>query len=234
MRGGAETPPIVVAIDGPSGVGKSTVARQVARALGLSYLDTGAMYRALGLKALRTGVAADDSAGVAALVESSQLELSPAGDGGVVVSLDGESVEPHIRSQEVAEMASRLAAQRVVRQRMVELQRSFGETYGAVLEGRDIGTVVFPSTPYKFFLDARPDVRVKRRVDQLHHGPRSASMAAQVAAEIELRDRRDRERADSPLVCDDSYERVDTSDLAPDEVVRRLVASVRARSESAG
>ena len=218
--------PIVVAIDGPSGVGKSTVARQVARALGLSYLDTGAMYRALGLKALRTGARPEVAADVAALVETSRLELIPAGDGSVLVTLDGEPVEPYIRSQQVAEMASRLAAQPLVRQRLVELQRGFGGRYGAVLEGRDIGTVVFPATPYKFFLDARADVRVSRRAGQLHGDDRRT---AQVAAEIEQRDRRDREREASPLLCDDSYELVDTSDLTPEEVVGRLVSSVRSR-----
>jgi CMP/dCMP kinase len=230
VSGGGRAPgSIVVAIDGPSGVGKSTVARQVARALGLSYLDTGAMYRALGLQALRAGVPAEDPAGVASLVDRSRLELAPAGDGAVAITLDGEPVEPFIRTQEVAEMASRLAAQTVVRQRLVELQRAFGARYGAVLEGRDIGTVVFPATPYKFFLDARPEVRVRRRVDQLQ-GSGGAATAAVVAAEIEQRDRRDRERADSPLVCDATYERVDTSDLTSDEVAARLISSVRERA----
>jgi cytidylate kinase len=194
-------------------------------------LDTGAMYRAFGWKALRSGVEPADGDAVRTLVGGSRLELRPAGDGSVALSLDGEPVEPHIRSQEVAEMASRLAALPVVRQRLVELQRAFGERYGAVLEGRDIGTVVFPRTPYKFFLDARPEVRVGRRVGQLHGGGETpAEVAARVAAEIEQRDRRDRERADSPLACDDSYELVDTSDATPDEVVKRLVESVRRRA----
>jgi cytidylate kinase len=226
---GPPAAPVVVAIDGPSGVGKSTVARRVARELGLTYLDTGAMYRALGWKALRTGVRADDEAAVQRLVAESHLQLLPASDGRADLRLDGEEVEPHIRSQDVAEMASRLAALAVVRHRMVELQRAFGERYGAVLEGRDIGTVVFPHTRHKFFLDARPEVRVGRRVGQLHGVPAAPDdpAVARVAAEIEQRDRRDRERAESPLVCDSSYEPVDTSDLTPDEVVARLVEAVR-------
>ena len=145
----------MVAIDGPAGVGKSTVARGLARALGLPYLDTGAMYRAIALEGAarrrRPPTTAPRSAALAAGVG---LELRPRDDGGVDVRLDGEPVEPHIRAPEVGEMASRLAAQPAVRARLVELQRAFGGAHGAVMEGRDIGTVVFPDTPFKFFLDA--------------------------------------------------------------------------------
>jgi len=220
--------PLVVAIDGPAGVGKSTVARGLARELGLPYLDTGAMYRALGWKALREGVPPDDHDAVAALAAAADLELQPRADGGVDVRLDAAPVEPHIRAPEVGEMASRLAAQPAVRARLVELQRAFGGAYGAVMEGRDIGTVVFPHTPFKFFLDARPPVRVRRRLDQLRAAGREAS-DAEVEEELHSRDRRDRERAHSPLAWDPSYERVDTSAMTLDEVVARLAAAVAAR-----
>ena len=220
--------PLVVAIDGPAGVGKSTVARGLARELGLPYLDTGAMYRALGWKALREGVPPDDHDAVAALAAAADLELQPRADGGVDVRLDGAPVEPHIRAPEVGEMASRLAAQPAVRARLVELQRAFGGAYGAVMEGRDIGTVVFPHTPFKFFLDARPPVRVRRRLDQLRAAGREAS-DAEVEEELHSRDRRDRERAHSPLAWDPSYERVDTSAMTLDEVVAHLVAAIAAR-----
>jgi len=220
--------PLVVAIDGPAGVGKSTVARGLARELKLPYLDTGAMYRALGWKALRDGVPADDHDAVAALATETDLDLRVRADGGVDLRLDGEPVEPHIRAPEVGEMASRLAAQPAVRARLVELQRAFGGIYGAVMEGRDIGTVVFPDTPFKFFLDARPPVRVRRRIDQLRAAGREAS-DAEVEEELHSRDRRDRERAHSPLAWDPSYERVDTSAMTLDEVVAHLCAAIAGR-----
>ena len=218
--------PAVVAIDGPAGVGKSAVARQVARELGLAYLDTGAMYRALGWKALRDGVDPHDAEAVAALAAAARFGLDPQPDGSVAILLDGEPVEPHIRELGVSEMASRLAARPAVRRRLVELQRELGRTHGAVMEGRDIGTVVFPDTPHKFFLDARPEVRVARRRDQLHAAGREVS-PREVEEELLARDRRDREREHSPLSWDESYRHVDTSDLSVDEVVRQLVAAVR-------
>jgi cytidylate kinase len=224
--------PLVVAIDGPAGVGKSAVARGLARELGLPYLDTGAMYRAIGWKALRDGVAAADHEAVAALAAGADLELRPRADGGVDLRLDGAPVEPHVRAPEVGEMASRLAAQPAVRARLVELQRAFGGAHGAVMEGRDIGTVVFPRTPFKFFLDAAPPVRVRRRLDQLHAAGRHMS-DAEVEEELHGRDRRDRERAHSPLSWDPSYERVDTSEMTLDEVVAHLVAAVAARRNAA-
>lgn len=220
--------PFVVAIDGPAGVGKSTVARDLARKLRLPYVDTGAMYRALGWKALRDGVSADDHDAVARLAMAADLDLRPSEDGGVEVRLEGAPVEPHIRAPEVGEMASRLAAQPAVRARLVELQRAFGRRYGAVMEGRDIGSVVFPDTPWKFFLDARPEVRIERRLAQLHAAGRDASPDS-VRAELAARDRRDRERAHSPLAWDPSYERVDTSEMTLEEVVTRLAAAVAER-----
>jgi cytidylate kinase len=220
-------------MDGPAGVGKSAVARGLARELGLPYVDTGAMYRALGWKALRDGVHADDHDAVAALAAGARLELLVRGDGGVDLRLDGEPVEPHLRAPEVGDMASRLAAQPAVRARLVELQRAFGDANGAVMEGRDIGTVVFPDTPFKFFLDAAPPVRVRRRIDQLRAAGREAS-DAEVEDELRRRDRRDRERAHSPLAWDPSYERVDTSVMTLDEVVAHLAAAVAARVAAQG
>ncbi len=226
---GAGGGPIVVAIDGPAGVGKSDVARAVARHLGLSYLDTGAMYRAIGWLALRGGVDLADEGRVAEVSRAAAIELLPRPDGLVEVRLDGEPVEAHIRSLRVSEAASRVAAQAAVRERLVELQRDFGRRHGAVMEGRDIGSVVFPDTPFKFFLDARPDVRIARRLDQLHAAGRDATEDA-VRAELDARDRRDRERAHSPLAWDPSYERVDTSEMTRDEVVAHLAAAIAERA----
>jgi len=228
---GASTLPHVVAIDGPAGVGKSDVARALARALGLSYVDTGAMYRSVAWQALREGIDPTDEASVAALVGRLHLELVPREDGRTEVLVDGQPAEPHIRSLEVGAAASRVAAQPAVRGRLVELQRAFGHQRGAVMEGRDIGSVVFPDTPFKFFLDARPEVRVARRLEQLRAAGRPADEAA-VHAELEARDRRDRERAHSPLAWDPSYERVDTSEMSRDGVVALLERMVRTRGAS--
>jgi cytidylate kinase len=192
------------------------------------------MYRALGWKALREGIDPRDAEAVARLVAGAVLRLDRRADGGVDVLLDGEAVEPHIRAPEVGVMASRLASLPVVRQRLVELQRSFGAAHGAVMEGRDIGTVVFPQTPFKFFLDADPGVRVRRRLEQLRASGREAT-AAEVEDELLRRDQRDRERAHSPLAWDPSYERVDTSELDLDEVVRRLADVIaERRGQAAG
>ncbi|HVS01622.1 MAG TPA: (d)CMP kinase [Thermoanaerobaculia bacterium] len=215
------TPP-VVAIDGPAGVGKSTVTRKLAERLGLPYLDTGAMYRAVALAASRRGVDAEDETAVDELAAGTDLALELGADGHAAILLDGVSVAPHIRSQEIGELASRLAACSPVRRRLVGLQREFGRAHGAVLEGRDIGSVVFPETPWKFFLDARPEVRVQRRLEQLRRQGRPADRR-QVAREVAARDARDSQRADSPLRRDAGSVVVDTSELSPQEVVERLV-----------
>jgi len=218
--------PPVVAIDGPAGVGKSTTARALAERLGLPYLDTGAMYRCLALDALRRGVDLDDRDAVEAAAASASLELRCEG-GRVELVLDGAPVGPEIRTSEVSRATSQISAFPGVRRRMVELQRSFGERHGGVIEGRDIGSVVFPSAPFKFFLDADLAVRAERRHKELvRRGERHA--AAQVAAELERRDRRDRQRAEAPLVQCPDHVRIDTGDLRPEEVVERIARAVEA------
>ncbi|HVS65781.1 MAG TPA: (d)CMP kinase [Thermoanaerobaculia bacterium] len=216
----------VVAIDGPAGVGKSTTARALAERLGLPYLDTGAMYRCLALDALRRGVDLEDRGAVEASAKRAALELRYE-DGRVELVLDGVSVGAEIRSSEVAQATSRISAYPGVRRRMVELQRSFGERYGGVIEGRDIGSVVFPQTPHKFFLDADLAVRAERRHKELvARGERRAE--AQVAAELELRDLRDRQRVEAPLVQCSDHVRIDTGGLRPNEVVERIARAVEA------
>ena len=165
MRGGDL--PLIVAIDGPSGVGKSTAARSLARRLGVPFLDTGAMYRAIGLKVLESGADPHDRNMVVALSDAADVRLGRRADGSFEVLLDGEPVELRIRTPEVGEATSAISAYPEVRQRMVRLQREAASHFGAVLEGRDIGTRVFPDTPYKFFLDARSDIRFRRRYEEL-------------------------------------------------------------------
>jgi CMP/dCMP kinase len=220
--------PVVVAVDGPSGVGKSTVARGLARRLGLPFLDTGAMYRAVALKVLAAGVDPADRAGVAATAEATDVALAPRPDGSFEVLLDGAAVGDRIRTPEVGEAASAVSAYPEVRRRLVALQRRTALRYGGVLEGRDIGTRVVPETPYKFFLDARPEVRFRRRHEELLGAGREVSYA-EVIDEITTRDRRDTTRADSPLTRDASYTVIDASDLPVAAVVEAMARAIEER-----
>jgi cytidylate kinase len=225
----APAAPIVVAIDGPSGVGKSTVARRLARRLGVPYLDTGAMYRAIALRVLASGADPADRDAVAAIAAKTDVALRARPDGSFEVLLDGAPVGPSIRTPEVGEATSTIAAWPEVRRRLVELQRDAARRAGGVLEGRDIGTHVFPETPHKFFLDARSEVRFRRRHDELTAAGREVTME-QVRDEITRRDRRDTTRADSPLTRDPSYTYIDASDLGVDEVVERMAAAIAQRT----
>jgi CMP/dCMP kinase len=220
--------PLIVAIDGPSGVGKSTAARRLAQKLGVPFLDTGAMYRAIGLKVLESGVDPHDRSGVLAISEKADVSLGRRVDGTFEVLLDGEPVESRIRTPEVGEATSAISAYPEVRRRMVALQRDAAAHFGAVLEGRDIGTRVFPETPHKFFLDARSDVRFQRRYEELAAAGQTVTYD-QVVAEISSRDHRDSTREDSPLTRDDSYTFVDTSDAGIDDVVERMAREILGR-----
>lgn len=222
--------PLIVAIDGPSGVGKSTAARMLARRLGVPYVDTGAMYRAVALEVLERDVHPDDEAAVVALVGSIDLRLEhDQASGGARVILNGESVEDRLRTTRVGETSSRISTHPEVRRRLVELQQEYAKEHGAVMEGRDIGTRVFPDTPHKFFLDARQEVRYRRRYDQLV-GVGMDVTYGEVTVEIDRRDQRDSHRAESPLTCDETYVIIDTSDLAPEVVVERMVQEIRGES----
>jgi cytidylate kinase len=206
----------VLALDGPSGTGKSTVARGVATRLGVRYLDTGAMYRAATVAVLRAGVDLEDPVAIMKVVEDADIAIStdPAH---VWVRLDGEPVDEAIRSAETTAAVSAVSAVATVRAKMVDLQRELISDGAIVVEGRDIGSVVWPRARPKVYLTASADARARRRAGELH-----AEVAA-VAADIERRDRLDSSRAASPLVRADDAVELDTTDLGIDEVVERLV-----------
>ena len=220
------TQPMIVAIDGPSGVGKTTTSRLVARTLGIPHIDTGAMYRAIGLAARRAAISTRDEAGLESLANGVHIEFIPGESGRVL--LDGEDVTSLLRTPDISMAASDVSAVPAVRRVLVRLQQELGRRSGGVLEGRDIGTKVFPETPHKFFLTARPEVRAERRYQELTAKGQSADFAT-VLDEAKARDEQDSTRADSPLRYDDSYTVVDTSDLTIEQVVGRIVGAVRAR-----
>ena len=217
----------MVAIDGPSGAGKSTVARVLAARLGVPYIDTGAMYRAVGLAAERRGVPLPipDPEGVARIAESVRVELIPSPEGNRVL-LDGVDVSQEIRRPEISLYASAVSAIPAVRRILVAQQQRLGRERGGVLEGRDIGTRVFPETPFKFFLTADPAVRAERRTRELQDRG-TPEPYEKVLQEMKKRDQDDGSRADSPLTVDDRYTLIDSSGQPIDAVVADIEGRVR-------
>ncbi len=220
--------PVVVAIDGPSGAGKSTVARMLASRLKVPYIDTGAMYRAVGLAAREAGIRLpiEDPGGVERLAQSLAIGLEPSGPE-VRVLVNGQDVTRAIREPEISLYASAVSAIPGVRRRMVEQQRRLASEQGGVMEGRDIGTKVFPGTPHKFFLTASPEVRARRRAAELETRG-TPQPFAEVLFDMEKRDRADQTRSDSPLTHDETYVVLDSSDRAPEDLVAEIERRVRA------
>jgi cytidylate kinase len=224
-RATSEVEPKIIAIDGPSGVGKTTTSRLVARELGLPHIDTGAMYRALALAATREGIDTRDETKLEELASRVRIDFIPGEQPRVL--LNGEDVTALIRTPEMSMAASNVSAVPAVRRVLVRLQQELGRRSGGVLEGRDIGTKVFPETPHKFFLTARPEIRAQRRHDELLAKGEDVPYETILEATL-ARDKQDSTRADSPLRYDDTYTVVDTSDLTIDEVIARIVSTVRA------
>jgi cytidylate kinase len=209
---------VVIAIDGPAAAGKSTIARRLADRLGFTYIDTGAMYRAVALWARRQNVDAADMHRMEQLARAAAIELEP---GNCRVLLNGEEVSDAIRAPEIAAAASLAAAIPAVRRALVEKQRAIGASSSVVMEGRDIGSVVFPDADVKIFLDADPQERIRRRLAETEGAPEA------VAEQTRQRDERDRTRAESPLVQSPDAIYIDSTGLTLDEVEEAILKVIR-------
>jgi CMP/dCMP kinase len=219
--------PLIVAIDGPSGAGKGTIAREVAARLKYRHVDTGAMYRAVGWKAVKEGLDLSDAEALAALAARVRIVV---GDG--VITVDGHDVRSAIRTPEIDAAATAVARQPRVREVLIAQQREMGARGGVVMEGRDIGTVVFPGAPVKIYLDASPEERARRRATDPAHAAGMGGTAVQdVASALAARDRSDSTRAVSPLSVAADAVVMDTTGVSIDEVVDRVMALVREREK---
>jgi len=220
---------LVIAIDGPAGSGKSTIAARLAQKLGYVNLESGAMYRALALKALEQQVSADDPEALRRLADSTVIQLHPQPDGNRVL-LDGRDVSQRIREGDVTLAASRVSMHPAVREIMVARQRDMGALGGVVMEGRDIGTAVFPHADVKVFLDADARIRAERRVAQ--NATHTPEEARRIVEDLVLRDQRDRTRAVSPLVAAPDAVIIDSTDLTIEEALARVEELVLSKLES--
>jgi cytidylate kinase len=219
---------LIIAIDGPSGSGKSTLSRLLARELGLLYVDTGSMYRAVALAVKEAGVSPTDAAAVAEVAEGAEIELSGDPDS-LQVRLGGRDVSEEIRTEEVTHTSSVVSTNPAVRRELVRRQRELGrQGRGVVLNGRDIGTVVFPDADVKFFLTAVPEERARRRFEEERLKSRDLNYE-ETLADINARDRRDATREESPLRIADDAVVIDTTEFSVEEVFRRMLEVVRER-----
>lgn len=219
---------LVVAVDGPSGAGKGTVARAVARALGYRHIDTGAMYRAVAWRAIATGVALEATADVAAVAARASFDLR---DG--VIAIDGHDVTSAIRTPDMDKAAALVARNAPVRDVLVARQRALGAGGGVVMEGRDIGTVVFPQAELKIYLDASPEERARRRAADPAHTSSRTSDVAHVAQDLAARDKSDSTRSVAPLAQAPDAVYIDTTGVAVDDVVARVLALVHDKAGAA-
>jgi CMP/dCMP kinase len=214
--------PLIVAIDGPAGAGKSTIARSLARKLGFTYIDSGAMFRAIALWAIRAGVDLDDLHKLEQLAREARIEF----EGDTKILLNGEDVTTAIRDQDVSKAASKVSIAPGVRKALRDEQRRIGSLHAVVMEGRDIGTVVFPDADVKIYLDAHPETRAGRRAQE------TGAAVGEIAREMAERDQRDRTRAEAPLTQAPDAEYIDSTRLSPGEVEEAILKIVRARTSN--
>jgi pantoate ligase/cytidylate kinase len=226
----------IIAIDGPAGAGKSTVARRVAQKLGYLFISTGAMYRAVAWKTLQKGISLDDSDSIGRIASESLIELIGNPDA-MRVLIDGRDITEEIATSQVSQAASKISAIPAVRRALVARQQEIGRPGGVVMEGRDIGSQVFPNAEVKIYLDASSLARSRRRFDEDRARGIAVTSIDQMKSEIEERDQRDKTRADSPLVQTDDAVYIDSSVMTIDEVVEkilRIVAAVKTKYANAG
>jgi len=214
-----------VAIDGPAGAGKSTIAKAVAKKMNLIYVDTGAMYRAMALFMIREGVSAEDAAAICAKCKEADITIGHE-DGEQVVYLNGENVNAYLRTEEVGNMASATSVQPAVREKLVELQKKLAAKSDCIMDGRDIGTCVLPSAQVKIYLTASSAVRAKRRYDELVAKGQECDLA-KIQADIEERDYRDMHREHSPLKQAEDAVLVDSSDMTIEEVIEKIISLIK-------
>jgi cytidylate kinase len=220
-----QRPCVIIAIDGPSGAGKSTVAQRLARLLGYRYVDSGALYRAVGWLVRAHALPLEDQATIVACLQRTPIELTFP-NGTLQIWVAGQCVTSQLRSEAVAHAASAVATMPGVRQVITAQLRQIGGEADVVMEGRDIGTVVFPDATIKFFLDASPTVRGQRRLQEMQQGGNSATLG-QVVEAMAQRDSQDRTRATAPLVQSPDAQTIDTTDLTVDEVVQTMLSEIR-------
>lgn len=217
---------MIITIDGPSGVGKSTVSRSVARILGFIYLDTGAMYRAVALQAQRNTVSINEDKELESMLNNTEISFRKNKNNDLILMLNNEDVTDKIRTPAISRLSSDVATKGAVRRKLVQVQREIGKTGNIVAEGRDMGTYVFPEAGFKFYLDATLDERARRRWEQLKQSGNNADLE-DVKNEIIKRDAQDKERSESPLHPARNAVIIDTTNLSADEVTDRIIKEVQ-------
>ena len=219
---------LIITIDGPSGVGKSTVAKSVAKELALTYLDTGAMYRAVALQVKRSPINIDNDNELLSLLNNTEIGIVKIKENVLIITLNNEDITDKIRSPEISRISSDVATKRLVRKKLVELQRKIGLNGNILVEGRDMGSYVFPEAAFKFYLEANLEERAIRRRKQLIENNINIDLD-NVIKEIELRDKQDKERLESPLHPAPNAVIIDTTNLTTEEVINRIIAEVKGK-----
>lgn len=218
-----------VAVDGPAGSGKSTVAKEIAKALGILYIDTGAMYRTVGMACLKKGIDPTDESAVVASLDSLDMKIFPEA-GGQRILLDGEDITSRIRTEEIGKAASSVAAYQKVREKLVEIQQGLAKEQSVIMDGRDIGTKVLPDAEVKIYLDASVEERAKRRVGELEAQGKTADLET-IREEIAQRDYQDMHRENSPLCRAEDAVNVDTTGLDIPAVTEKLLALIAEKTK---
>ncbi len=229
MEPNTDVPAMVVTIDGPAGAGKTSVSKLLARRLGYRYIDTGALYRGIALAAHETGIAPDDDKALAQLCQSLCLDFVKSPDG-LRLMLNERDITDVIRTPQVTMMASAVSARPVVRDYLLEIQRTMGAGKSVVLEGRDMGTVVFPDAEMKFFLDADPKLRARRRFEELQAKDGNSIRLQDVEKDMQLRDKNDSSRSVAPLKPAEDAIRIDSSQLTIEQVVDAMLDHISAKA----